>query len=69
MKWTKDGTGWTCRVADGVFTLKVLPKPDGRWDWEVYPKDGRYSIAGGIVNSLGAAKTICENFANRSGLL
>jgi hypothetical protein len=69
MKWTKDGANWISRVGDGVFTMKALLKPDGRWDWEVYPRDGRYAIAGGIVNSLGAAKTICENFVNRSGLL
>jgi hypothetical protein len=47
--------------------LKVTPKGDGRWDWVVYPQGGDRTIAGGIVNSLGAAKTICENFATRSG--
>ena len=53
---------------DAIFTMKVLPKGDGRWTWEVYPQKGQRTIAGGIVSSLGAAKTICENFANRSGL-
>jgi hypothetical protein len=68
MRWTKDGGGWTCRVEpDAIFTLKVTPKGDGRWDWVVYPQGGDRTIAGGIVNSLGAAKTICENFATRSG--
>ena len=69
MHWTKDGTGWQCRVLpDAIFTMKVQPKGDGRWTWEVYPRTGERTIAGGIVSSLGAAKTICENFANRSGL-
>jgi hypothetical protein len=70
MKWTKDGAGWICRVGDGpVFTMKVQPKGDGRWNWEVYPKAGNRTVAGGVVSSLGAAKTISENFVNRSGLL
>jgi len=68
MKWTKEGAGFVCRVEpDAIFTMKVTPKGDGRWDWVVFPQDGERSIAGGIVSSLGAAKTICENFANRSG--
>jgi hypothetical protein len=33
----------------------------------VFPQTGDRTIAGGVVNSLGAAKTISENFANRSG--
>jgi hypothetical protein len=69
MKWTKDGAGWICRVAEGVFTMKVQPKGDGRWNWEVYPQGKDRTIAGGVVSSLGAAKTISENFVNRSGLL
>ena len=70
MQWRKDGAGWVCRVApDTVFTMKVQPKGDGRWNWEVYPRGGDRTIAGGVVSSLGAAKTICENFANRSGKL
>ena len=35
----------------------------------MYPKSGDRTIAGGVVSSLGAAKTISENFVNRSGLL
>jgi hypothetical protein len=70
MKWNKDGSGWRCVVApDAVFTMKVQPKGDGRWTWEVFPRGGERTIAGGIVSSLGAAKTISENFANRSGKL
>jgi hypothetical protein len=68
MRWAKDGTGWICRVApDAVFTMKIRPKGDGRWTWEVFPHGGERTIAGGVVSSLGAAKTVSENFANRSG--
>jgi hypothetical protein len=68
MLWKKNGTGYVCLVdPDATFTMKVAPKGDGRWTWEVYPQGGPRTIAGGIVSSLGAAKTICENFANRSG--
>ena len=67
MHWAKDGAGWVCRVnRDAVFTMKVQPKGDGRWTWEVYPQEDR-TIARGIVSTLGAAKMVCENFANRSG--
>lgn len=70
MHWKKDGPGWKCVVSpDAVFTLKVQPKGDGRWTWEVLPQKGDRTVAGGIVNSLGAAKTISENFATRSGKL
>jgi hypothetical protein len=68
MKWTKDGAGFICVVApDAIFTMKVQPKGDGRWNWEVYPQGGDRTVAGGVVNSLGAAKTISENFVKRSG--
>ena len=70
MKWTKDGDGYLCRVPpEVVFTMRVQPKKDGRWTWEIFPRNGQRTIAGGTVSSLGAAKTICENFANRSGLI
>jgi hypothetical protein len=68
MKWTKDGDGWVCRVPpDAIFTMKVQPKGDGRWTWEIFPQTGDRTIAGGIMSSMGAAKTVSENFANRSG--
>ena len=68
MHWTKAGTGWICRVPpDAIFTMKVQPKGDGRWTWEVLPSEGERTIASGIVSSLGAAKTISENFVRRSG--
>ena len=68
MHWTKDGAGWVCRVPpEAIFTMKVQPKGDGRWTWEIVRQGGDRTIAGGIVSTLGAAKTISENFANRSG--
>jgi hypothetical protein len=68
MHWTKDGAGWICRVPPGaVFTLKIQPKGDGRWTWEVFPRDRDRTIALGVVSSLGAAKATSENFVNRSG--
>ena len=28
-----------CRVPpDAVFTMKVQPKGDGRWTWEIFPR-------------------------------
>ena len=68
MQWKKDGAGWVCRVPpEAIFTMKVQPKGDGRWTWEILRQAGDRVIAGGVVTTLGAAKTICENFANRSG--
>jgi hypothetical protein len=68
MTWTKDGDGWIWRVApDAIFTVKLRPKGDGRWTWEVRARDGKGALASGIVSSLGAAKTVSENFVRRSG--
>lgn len=70
MHWTQDGAGLCCRVGpDAVFTMKVKPKGDGRWTWEVFPRGRDHTVAAGIVSSLGAAKTISENFVSRSGLV
>ena len=70
MQWTKDGAGWICRVApDALFTMKVQPKGDGRWTWEIFRRGTDRAAATGIVSSLGAAKTVTENYAKRSGLI
>ncbi len=69
-QWTKDGDGWISRAGDGpIFTMRLRPKGDGRWDWEIVRGDSKPVIATGIVSSLGAAKTIAANFVNRSGLV
>jgi hypothetical protein len=70
MQWEKDGTGWICRVPpDAIFTMKVKPKGDGRWNWEIYPQGRDHTIASGTAAALGAAKATAENFAKRSGLV
>jgi hypothetical protein len=70
MQWKKDGAGLLCRVPpEAIFTIKVQPKGDGRWTWEVYPAGGARTIASGNAMSVGAAKATSENFVKRSGKL
>lgn len=68
MDWTKAPKDlFHCKA--GPFVLKVEPKGDGRWNWQVF-KDGTVNaVATGIGASLGAARTAAEQFARRSGLL
>ena len=67
MKWSKLGTdGWTAR--EGVLTVAVKPKGDGRWTWDVH-KDGTPNpMALGVSSSLGAAKRTAENYVERGNL-
>ena len=68
LKWTKDGDAYTCKVPpDAMFVVTLRPKGDGRWTWEVRKRDAASSLATGVVASLGAAKTVSENFVRRSG--
>ena len=53
----------------GPLVVKVQPKGDGRWNWQVSRADQRNPMASGVANSLGAAKTVVEQFVNRSGLV
>jgi hypothetical protein len=71
IEWSKDGSGWISRVGEGpIFTARLRPKGDGRWDWEIVKGGGiKPVVATGIVSSLGAAKTVAANFVNRSGLV
>ena len=67
MKWTKEaGDRWTARV--GPFLLKVEPKGDGRWNWQVFRDPAPNPTATGIAASRGAARTATEQFVKRSGL-
>jgi len=68
MNWSKDPKDvWTSKA--GPFALKVSPKGDGRWNWQVL-KDGIANpVATGVASSLGAAKTAPEQFVKRSGLV
>jgi hypothetical protein len=65
--WTKGQTGaFDARMEP--FTMKVDPKGDGRWNWQVLKDATRHPVATGIASSAGAAKTACEQFVKRSGL-
>jgi hypothetical protein len=50
------------------FALKIQPKGDGRWTWEIYSGETPNPTASGVRSSLGAAKTTVEQFVKRSGL-
>jgi len=69
MTWKKSPAGdvWTARA--GPFSLKVQPKGDGRWTWEILKDEARDATATGIARSFGAAKSVAEQFVNRSGLV
>jgi hypothetical protein len=69
--WTKGAANhWLCRVPpEARFTLKVFPKGDGRWSWEVFSGTTPDPMATGIVNSLGAAKAATERFLKSAGYL
>lgn len=74
MEWTKgapaiSGKGNAWHTKAGPFTLNVVPKGDGRWNWSVLKEGTTNPVASGVVSSLGAAKTATENYVNRSGLL
>ncbi|MGZ3419500.1 MAG: hypothetical protein ACXWUG_23010, partial [Polyangiales bacterium] len=67
IQWTKAATGaMSGRIEP--FTLKVDPKGDGRWNWQVLKDETRNPVATGVASSLGAAKTAVEQFVKRSGL-
>jgi len=65
ISWKKQGTAW--RSAAGPFVLRVAPKGDGRFTWEVVADGADSPQASGIGTSLGAAKTAGEQYVLRSG--
>jgi hypothetical protein len=68
MAWKKAaGDRWSDRV--GPFELKVEPKGDGRWAWQVFKDSAPNPAATGVAASLGAAKTVTEQYVKRSGLV
>jgi hypothetical protein len=69
MTWTKAASEdlWTARA--GPFSLKVRPKGDGRWTWEILKDEARDAMATGVARSFGSAKSVAEQFVNRSGLI
>ncbi len=67
LQWSKGaGDLWTCVVEP--FSLRVAPKGDGRWNWQIF-KGATNPTASGVASSLGAAKTVTEQFVKRSGLV
>lgn len=68
MEWKKGASNeWSCQA--GPFALKVAPKGDGRFNWQVFKEGTANAVASGVASSLGAARTATEQFAKRSGLL
>jgi hypothetical protein len=66
IRWIqKPGELWSS--AAGPFALKVEPKGDGRWSWQVFVDSSSNPSAAGVAASLGAAKTVTEQFVKRSG--
>ena len=53
----------------GPFTLRVMPKGDGRYTWHIFRENKPNAEASGVASSFGAAKTAAENFVKRSGLV
>lgn len=53
----------------GPLLLKLEQKGDGRWGWAVFNAEAENPMATGVAGSLGAAKTVTEQFARRSGLV
>ncbi len=66
MKWVKKpGEVWSCEV--GPFLANVRPKGDGRWAWQIFSDQATNPAAAGVASSLGAAKTVAQQFMQRSG--
>jgi hypothetical protein len=66
IRWNqKPGDLWSS--AAGPFALKVEPKGDGRWGWQIFVDSSSNPSAAGVAASLGAAKTATEQFVKRSG--
>jgi hypothetical protein len=64
--WSKKpGDVWS--AATGPFVVKVQPKGDGRWSWQIFVDAAPNPAATGVAASLGAAKTVTEQFVMRSG--
>ena len=66
IEWKKNaGDVLTARA--GPFSLQIHPQGDGRWAWQIHSGDTPNPTATGIAQSLGAAKTVSEQFVMRSG--
>jgi len=66
IRWTREpGDLW--RGVVSPFALTIRPKGDGRWSWQIFVEDSPNPTATGVAASLGAAKTVTEQFVKRSG--
>jgi hypothetical protein len=65
LAWKKKDSGFTVTI--GPFVANVMPKGDGRWNWEVYSDNATGPEATGVRSSAGAAKTAVEQLVKRSG--
>ncbi len=67
LSWKKDAGGtWISRIdPDARFTLKAIPKGDGRWSWAVYAGATEAPMATGVANNIGAAKNTMEQLVKR----
>ncbi len=68
IKWIK-GAADAMSARVGPFVIKVVPKGDGRWAWQVFSGQAENPTATGLASSLGAAKRTTEQFVKRSGLV
>ena len=67
-KWTKDPAGIvSCKL--GPLAIRIEPKGDGRFAWQIINGEARNPMASGVAASLGAAKTVTVQFAERSALV
>ena len=65
LKWKKDPAGIVSAKL-GPLAIRIEPKGDGRFAWQVVNGEARNPMASGVASSLGAAKTVTEQFARRS---
>lgn len=61
--WKKEKDGHLGKHED--FVIRVLPKPDGRWTWDVTREGASSPLASGIAANANQAKRNAENFVQR----
>ena len=66
LQWTKQTAQlWTATA--GPYALEARDRGDGRWIWQVTAEGGRAAEATGVARSLGAAKSVSEQYVMRTG--
>lgn len=63
--WKKARDGKTVTATVGPLLLKLAQTGDGRWAWQVFNGGAQNPMASGVAGSLGAAKTVTTQLANR----